>query len=495
MKHIILLVILFGNVCFSGAQERPVIGLSDIYRNGGSSVPRSYVDAVLSVDGIPVIVPLMYEEDKIVELLKSLDGIIFTGGEDFAPSYYNETPIPHVNKINASRDMFDIKLLHLAVEHGIPVLGICRGLQLINIAYGGSLYQDLEIQYPDKSIRHRQTLPKEEPSHAVIVEDDAVFAGIVGERVLMVNSSHHQAIKKLAKGFRVAGTSPDKVVEVIEKVDSAHWIVGVQFHPEVMVDNSLSMRRIFKSFVGEAARLKSKKQQTLYANIIATPEAGTSVANDELYTTDTNIDVSYDDNKREKPDNSMRDIHVPDNREIDYVDDKTAIINMQTTEERRRHEMKTFKEKGRQHDKEQKEQEKLDKQAQKEKERQEKEDFKKWMQERKIAEKEQEQQEKIAEKEQKAKDEAAKKEAAEKEKQRQKELKEKSEKEKQARKEQEQQKKIADKEQKAKEKAAKKEAAEKEKQRQKEQKKRAKLDKKELKKMEKQKKEEKEKAS
>jgi gamma-glutamyl-gamma-aminobutyrate hydrolase PuuD len=475
-------------VRFSGAQERPVIGLSDIYRNGGSSVPRSYVEAVLSVDGIPVIVPLMYEEDKIVELLKSLDGIIFTGGEDFAPSYYDETPIPHVNKINAPRDMFDIKLLRLAVEHGIPVLGICRGLQLINIAYGGSLYQDLEIQYPDKSIRHRQTLPKEEPSHAVMVEDDAFFADIVKERMLMVNSSHHQAIKKLAKGFRVAGTSPDRIVEVIEKVDSAHWIVGVQFHPEMMINNSLPMRRIFENFVGEASRLKSEKQRTLYAKIAVVSESDFSIGNDKRYTTDTNMDVSYDDKKEEKPDNSTRDIPVPNNRKIDYPEKEPEMINPHTIGERRKYEIRTFKEKERQHYKQQKEQEKLDKQVQKEKEQQEKEDFKKWMQERKIEEKEQEQQEKIAEKERKAKDEAAKKEAAEKEKQRQGELKEKADAEKQARKEQEKQGrlaakeaerqkklaekelerqgKIAEKERKAKDEAAKKEAAEKEKQRQ-----------------------------
>ncbi|MDR2041217.1 MAG: gamma-glutamyl-gamma-aminobutyrate hydrolase family protein [Tannerella sp.] len=175
IKLILFSILFAGCACFAGAQQRPLIGLSDIYKNGGSSAPRSYVDAVLAVGGIPVIVPLMLEDDKIVELLESLDGIIFTGGEDFDPSYYHEEAIPNMNKINALRDVFDIKLLRLAVEHGKPVLGICRGVQLINVAYGGSLYQDLPAQYPDKSIRHRQTQPKEEASHAVMVEEGTVW--------------------------------------------------------------------------------------------------------------------------------------------------------------------------------------------------------------------------------------------------------------------------------------------------------------------------------
>jgi putative glutamine amidotransferase len=448
MRYVILLVVLSGHVCFTEAQERPVIGLSDIYKNGGCSVPRSYVEAVLFAGGIPVIVPLMYDDDKIVELLKSLDGVIFTGGEDFDPSYYNETPILNMNNINAPRDTFDIKLLHLAVKNGIPVLGICRGVQLINIAYGGSLYQDLSVQYPDKSIKHRQTLPKEEPSHAVNVEDSTVFADIVGERMLMVNSSHHQAIKKLAKGFRIAGTSPDKVIEAIEKVDSTHWIVGVQFHPEVMVNNSPSMRRIFKSFVDKASCLKLEKQQTLYAHITAmsVPKSGASVY--AGLCTPTAFDGKND---RE---NEKTDITTPDNHKTDSLEKKNEMVNKRLSKEHRGDEMKTFKEKERQRYKEQKE---LEKQVQKEKERQEKEDFKKWVQERRIEDKEQKEKEKAAEKE-----------AAEKEKQRRKELQEKADKEKQSLKEAERQEKTVKKEQAKKEKAAKKEAAEKEKQHRKE---------------------------
>ena len=249
-----LSVLLLCCISFAEAQKRPVIGISDLYKDDNSSaVPRSYVDAVLQVGGLPVVIPLMYDDDKIVELLSSLDGIIFTGGEDFDPSYYNERPIPQMGKVNAYRDEFDIKLLRLAVEQGVPVLGICRGIQLINIVYGGTLYQDLSTQYHDNSIRHRQKQPKEDTSHSVLVEDNTVFSEIVQQRMLMVNSSHHQAIKKVAPGFVVAGKSPDKIVEAREKIDSRNWILGVQFHPEVRVTRDNAMRNIFQRFINEAS--------------------------------------------------------------------------------------------------------------------------------------------------------------------------------------------------------------------------------------------------
>lgn len=238
------------------AQERPVIGLSDMYKEGWSKVPRSYIDAVLHLEGIPVIVPLMDEEEKIKELLKSLDGVIFTGGEDFDPAYYNENPIPQMGKINAPRDTFDIKLLRLAVQHGIPVLGICRGIQLINIAYGGSLYQDIPAQHFEQTVKHRQKRPKTVATHAVQVQDSTVFAEIVGRKTIQVNSVHHQAVKKVADGFQISGTSPDKIVEVIEKVDSSNWIIGVQFHPEARVEKDTAMFNLFRSFIDEACRLK-----------------------------------------------------------------------------------------------------------------------------------------------------------------------------------------------------------------------------------------------
>ena len=262
-KIIISAVLLLGCVFFSSAERRPIIGISDTHKDGtNAAVPRSYIDAVLMTGGIPVVIPLMYDDDEIITLINSLDGIIFTGGEDFDPAYYNERPIPQMGTVNAPRDRFDLKLLRLTAERGVPILGICRGVQLINIAFGGTLYQDLQAQYSDKSIRHRQRQSNTEASHAVIVEDYTNFANIVKERMLMVNSAHHQAIKEVAKGFRIAGRSADKIVEVIEKIDDENWILGVQFHPEMRVTRDNAMRLIFQHFM-EVAGSQDKPERTV----------------------------------------------------------------------------------------------------------------------------------------------------------------------------------------------------------------------------------------
>ncbi|MDR0394255.1 MAG: gamma-glutamyl-gamma-aminobutyrate hydrolase family protein [Tannerella sp.] len=252
-RIIIWFIVFSACIWETNARRRPVIGVADASKDGkNAAVPRSYIDAVLQSGGIPVVIPTLYDEKEMIELLNTMDGIVFAGGGDFAPAYYNERPIPQMGKVNVSRDEFEMKLVRLAAERSIPILGICRGLQLINIAFGGSLYQDLAAQYYDNSIGHRQKLPNEEASHAVYVEDHTVFADIVKERMLMVNSSHHQAIKKVARGFRVAGKSPDKIVEVIEKMDDENWILGVQFHPEARVTKDHAMHSIFRRFVDEA---------------------------------------------------------------------------------------------------------------------------------------------------------------------------------------------------------------------------------------------------
>ncbi|MDR0743382.1 MAG: gamma-glutamyl-gamma-aminobutyrate hydrolase family protein, partial [Tannerella sp.] len=273
-RIIILSVIFSGYIWGTNAQKRPVIGVSDASKDGKNvAVPRSYIDAVLQAGGVPVVIPVIYDEKKVIELLNTMDGIIFAGGEDFDPAYYNERSIPQMGRINAPRDEFEMKLVHLAAERSIPILGICRGLQLINIAFGGSLYQDLPAQYYDNTISHRQKQPNYEASHAVYVEDNTVFANIVKERMLMVNSLHHQAIKKVARGFRIAGKSPDEIVEVIEKVDDENWILGVQFHPEVRVTRDNAMHRIFQRFMDEAGSLE-KPNRAVKTVSVTRPQVG-----------------------------------------------------------------------------------------------------------------------------------------------------------------------------------------------------------------------------
>ncbi|MDR1615891.1 MAG: gamma-glutamyl-gamma-aminobutyrate hydrolase family protein [Syntrophomonadaceae bacterium] len=239
-----------------------MIGIADTYRDGTCYVPRTYIEAVLKSGGIPVVVPLIRDDSTIVELLRSVDGIIFPGGGDFAPAYYHEKPIPQMGSVNAPRDTFEIRLIHLAADNGLPLLGICRGLQLINIAFGGSLYQDIPAQYYDKSVSHRQKNSNSEPSHSVIVEDSTVFSKIVGDKILMVNSAHHQAVKRLADGFTISGKAADGIVEAMEKIDSANWILGVQFHPELLVSKDKTLLKIFQKFVDKAGKFRELKTKS-----------------------------------------------------------------------------------------------------------------------------------------------------------------------------------------------------------------------------------------
>jgi putative glutamine amidotransferase len=262
VKKVITFILLCCCIFAVEAQERPVIGVADTYRDGTCYVPRTYIDAILKSGGIPVVMPLMRDDSMIVELLKSVDGIIFPGGGDFDPAYYHEKPIPQMGSVNAPRDTFEMRLLHLAAENGVPVLGICRGLQLINIAFGGSLYQDIPAQYYDKSVSHRQKKSNNEPSHSVIVEDSTVFSKIVGEKILMVNSAHHQAVKRLADGFTISGKAADGIVEAMEKMDSTHWILGVQFHPEQLIHKDKTLLKIFQGFIGEAVKFRELKTKS-----------------------------------------------------------------------------------------------------------------------------------------------------------------------------------------------------------------------------------------
>jgi len=281
LRHI-LLFFLTAIALTANAQMRPVIGLSDTYKDGVSTVPRTYIEAVMAAGGLPVIIPLMQDEKKLNELLESLDGVIFTGGGDFDPAYYHETPIPQNGRINAPRDAFDIRLLQIAVEKGVPVLGICRGLQLINIAFGGSLYQDLPAQFPVKQIAHRQKMPASNPSHTVNVLSGTEFSKIVGNKPLYVNSAHHQAVKALAPGFKIAGKSPDGVVEAIEQIDDKQWVLGVQFHPEALYARDKRMSSIIRSLVDEASlnRAKRNAKQIVYVPVETpktTPAADTNL--------------------------------------------------------------------------------------------------------------------------------------------------------------------------------------------------------------------------
>ena len=225
----LLLVVCSAGVIFA---DRPLfIGISESFPEGENSlkvaVDADYADAVSKGGHVPVVIPRYGSDAQFDELVAKLDVLVMTGGEDFDPARYNEKRSPKLGKVNSPRDDFDFRLLNAARRRRLPVVGICRGCQLLNIAFGGSLWQDLPSEFPVADVQHRNVY------HRISVEPGSRLAGVLNTTGLVVNSFHHQAVKKTAPGFRVVATSEDGVVEAIEGID--YPAIGLQFHPEKML--------------------------------------------------------------------------------------------------------------------------------------------------------------------------------------------------------------------------------------------------------------------
>ncbi|AHY47025.1 putative glutamine amidotransferase [Rubrobacter radiotolerans] len=223
-----------------------------------------YIEGVAEAGGIPIILPPVMgaggPEGYARSVIGRLDGLLLSGGSDLDPSYYGEESLPELDVTVPERDMFEMALLELALERGIPVFGICRGMQILNVALGGTLYQDLPSQrHPDDG-SHRQTDHKWEPRHEVVLEPGAWSSSLLVPEVgnsgwsTPVNSYHHQAIKDLAGGLRATGHAPDGIVEVVESRDfSEGWFLGVQWHAEAMRSVRPEHASLFRAHVEAAS--------------------------------------------------------------------------------------------------------------------------------------------------------------------------------------------------------------------------------------------------
>lgn len=206
--------------------EKPLIGISCCLDDGRSHISAAYFDAVLAAGGVPVAVPCGDEG-----MVREIDALILIGGEDVDPARYGEKPVGDCVEINAPRDTADFALVSAAIKEGLPVLAICRGMQLLNIALGGTLVQDIptQVEAPLSHSGHR-----EEKVHVVNIAGDSRIAGIVGADTLAVNSTHHQAVRLPGRGLRITGTTSDGVVEMYESLPGSGMdIIGIQSHPEV----------------------------------------------------------------------------------------------------------------------------------------------------------------------------------------------------------------------------------------------------------------------
>ncbi len=207
-----------------------------------------YIEAVRAAGGLPLILPNL-PANKILEVLKVVNGIILSGGGDVDPFYLGEDPHPYLGEVDPKRDEFELSLVKEVLKTNMPLLGICRGAQVLALAAGGKMEQHL-YNKNGKNIQHMQKAPRWHSSHNVKVKKNTLLYSIIKKEEIMVNSFHHQGMFVVPSGFQVSASSSDGVVEALES-RSHDFVVGVQWHPEALVETKEENLDIFKRFVEE----------------------------------------------------------------------------------------------------------------------------------------------------------------------------------------------------------------------------------------------------
>ena len=208
----------------------------------------AYVTALERAGLVPLIVPPLSSTEAASSVLDSVSGLVLTGGEDVDPARYGEKRHEKVRSVNVARDATEAALVEEARARGLPVFAICRGIQILNVALGGTLVQDIPSQCRT-DIDHDEEGARTSRTHEVSIEPGSLIAGAVGTEHLSVNSFHHQSVKRVADGMKVTARSPDGVIEGIESTDEKWWVMGVQWHPEEMTDSAEPWDRgLFKAF-------------------------------------------------------------------------------------------------------------------------------------------------------------------------------------------------------------------------------------------------------
>jgi putative glutamine amidotransferase len=223
--------------------------VSVFHGNYVTYTPQGFVNALQAVGGVPLIIPIGKKE-LAAFYVKQIDKLLLTGGQDVAPRYYGEQPHPKLGENNNQRDEFELALIQEALLQKKPILAVCRGMQLLNVAFGGSLYQDLSL-YADWQIKHNQDPTQGNfATHTIKNEPNSLVQRVFGDST-QVNSYHHQAVKKLGTGLKATAWSDDGIIEAIESADSQQQIIGVQWHPELNFLEDPQEKELFRYFVHE----------------------------------------------------------------------------------------------------------------------------------------------------------------------------------------------------------------------------------------------------
>jgi putative glutamine amidotransferase len=233
---------------------RPIIGIiGKTDENKKSEVGIDYVNAIEKSGGIPLLLPYSENVDTITSYVKLCDGFIFVGGVDISPAYFGEEVLNNTVCICKERDYFDFLVLRQVLKTNKPIFAICRGIQLVNVALGGTLIQDIPTQKPSP-ILHKQTESRYAFSHSVKVEKTTPLFELVQKDSLKVNSFHHQAIKTLGKGLCVMAQSDDRVIEAVYGVGE-RFLRAYQWHPELLFDKDETTPKLFEEFVDACLKI------------------------------------------------------------------------------------------------------------------------------------------------------------------------------------------------------------------------------------------------
>lgn len=238
---------------------KPVIGITtDIENESKYVLNHNNVQAVLRAGGLPVILPIGIEQDA-QQLSTMLDGLLLTGGGDIDPMLFGEEPHKHLGDVSPSRDLIEMTLVQEMLKKNKPILGVCRGLQIINIALGGNMYQDIYSQRDVPLLQHTQKAHRFHQSHFVQVKVGSLLESITKSEQVKVNSYHHQAVKDVPLPLIVSGVASDGIIEAIESTEHA-FVLGVQWHPEALADNKeTASLRLFEKFLKKSLECRKLK--------------------------------------------------------------------------------------------------------------------------------------------------------------------------------------------------------------------------------------------
>lgn len=226
---------------------RPIIGITCITTDLAIGIGTSYINAIEHAGGTPVLLPLVRDNNCIEDFISLIDGLLLSGGVDVDPLFYGEEPVPAMGKIDVDKDYVEMALISTALKLDLPILGICRGIQVLNVAAGGTLYQDIYAN-PGKILKHRQDAPGSYATHTLDVYESSKLMTIIKQTKIRTNSFHHQAVKEVAPGFITSAIARDNIIEGIEST-SHRFVIGVQFHPELMWQNTPPVANLFSAFI------------------------------------------------------------------------------------------------------------------------------------------------------------------------------------------------------------------------------------------------------